>query len=531
MNPAKTNGHLLLKIEDPPTLKSREIPCRKGENLLAVLQEHGVPMSAYCGGKGTCGKCAISVREGALPITGADRLHFSKEALFCGMRLSCKAILQEDLTISLNAPDESAFIALGSGSLKQIPAIFTSARADESYAIAIDIGTTTLAFSLLEKRSGKIFGTHTSINSQRSFGADVISRIQASCNGKREILQRLIKKDLQSGCIALLKKCAVAPKRIRQIAIAANTVMLHLLRGYSCEGLSRYPFSPKNLGFEELSSKELFDETTFTDFTPKVTILPGISAFVGADILAGLYACNIKDSPDGTLFLDLGTNGEMALKKNGQIFAASTAAGPVFEGANITHGMGSLPGAISQVKICGQAPQATTIGHMPPAGICGTGAIETTAELLSSQLIDKTGKLAEPYFSQGYPLAQKTDGTQILFTQKDIREIQMAKAAIRAGIEILCLCSGVPQKDIRRIFLAGGFGYFLNTQKAAAIGLLPRDFASKTKAIGNASLKGALFYLANQDKQPLFDIIGQTACISLANDDKFQELYLSYINF
>lgn len=519
-----------LRNSQPVTLQidfpvPQKISCRRGSSLFQALQEHHILLPSYCGGRGTCGKCGIRLLKGCLPITPEDRSAFSDEKLRQGMRLSCKAILQQDLTISIENQELSEIAAIGSKTEKKSSANTQNAYLSKGCGIAIDIGTTTLAFALAELQQGTLLSEYRAANSQRTCGADVISRIQAANSGKKEDLRRMIKADLLTGIASLLEQASIPPGKIRHIVIAANTVMLHLLQGYSCEGLSRYPFTPETLCMETLSFEQLFPGSSL-QITAEVSLLPGISAFVGADITAGLYACNILADRTPALFIDLGTNGELALKAEHRIFTASTAAGPAFEGGNIKWGIPSIPGAILRIT-----PSVCTIDNEPPEGICGTGIIEIIADLLKDGIIDHTGKLAAPYFSQGYPIAQTSRGEWILLTQQDIRELQMAKAAIRAGIEILFLHAGLLYKDIANVFLAGAFGYYLNSQKAAVIGLLPEALASKTIASGNTSLQGALSYLQTKDSDHLQKLKDAAIPVSLAEDRRFQELYLEYMAF
>ncbi len=534
--PLRNTRELLLRVKWRPNSKSSyettEILCPPHSNLLEILQKHRIFLPAYCGGQGICKKCGVQVLRGNLPVTEGDRSAFSEAELDMGMRLSCLAILQEPLTIRIEDHLESDFKALGNSSDTPAPFRILSSYPKGDCGIAIDIGTTTLAFSLLDLHTGICLDTLTAVNSQRAFGADIISRIQASNEGKKDLLQKSIQKDLQKGISRLIRQNLTDFYRIRHIAIAANTVMLHLLRGYSCEGFAKHPFQAKTLALEELDFETVFGKSEELSGSPTVTLLPGISPFVGADITAGLYACHIlSESAEPVLFLDLGTNGEMALWKDRRLFVTSTAAGPAFEGGNIKWGMGSVPGAISNVTIEKGVPFVQTIGDRKPKGICGTGVIETTAELLSAKIMDKTGKLKDAYFKEGYPLAQTEASAWIRFTKQDIREIQMAKAAIRAGMETLLFRADTSYDEIGKVYLAGGFGYYLNIEKAAAIGLLPKELLSKTVLEGNTSLKGALLYLAEQPKEFLSQIQQSAEEISLANDPQFMDLYLNYMAF
>ncbi len=517
----------LLEVWEPESnTRKTQIRCQKGSGLLSVLQEHNICLYAYCGGKGACGKCGVRLKQGELPITARDRAVFSDEELHSGMRLSCQAVLQENIAIFLPERNNQEPAALGSRIGVCVKSVSRQSDPKEGYGIAVDLGTTTLAFSLYDLQSGKVVDTVTSANSQRVFGADVISRIQAANAGAKDKLCQSVRQDLVNGMRRLIEASLPKSGAVRRIAIAANTVMLHLLRGYSCEGFSSYPFVPKTLALEEISFAELFGAQTVLPGDVNVTLLPGISAFVGADITAGLYACGAYLDPDPFLFLDIGTNGEMALSVDGKIFVASTAAGPAFEGANIQWGMPSIPGAISQVALQDQMPAVKTIGNQPPSGICGTGLVEAAAELLSAGILDQSGKLSEPYFSEGFPLAKSLQGKQIVLTQQDIRQLQLAKAAIRAGLDILCLRSGVSIEKIAHIYLAGGFGYYLDIKKAAAIGIFPKEWSVKATAAGNTALDGALLFLAEQNPHPLQKIARSAIEIPLAEDEMFEEWYL-----
>lgn len=529
----RKNGRLLLSVETAPGAPPTELSCHKGDALFTVLQTHHILFPADCGGRGTCGKCAVRVTKGWLPVTPEDTVRFTEEERADGMRLACRAILEQDLSISLPQRNQNShtFAALGSETFQLLPEMISGAHNANEYGIAIDIGTTTLAFSLLSRKTGALLDTCTRSNAQRAYGADVISRIQAAERGKQDALRRCLQQDLADGIKTLVSRHLSSTDVLRHIVIAANTVLLHLLRGYSCAGFCRDPFTPVTLAPETLSYEALMQAPCARDIPPDITLLPGISAFVGADIVAGLYACDILNETQPTLFLDLGTNGEMALWTGERLFVASAAAGPALEGGGIRWGVGSIPGAISGVTLSGSTPKIKTIGDQPPLGICGTGVLEATAELLAARLIDSTGKLSEPYFKHGYPLAKTESGETILLLQQDIREIQMAKAAIRAGIELLLLHSGLHYGDIARVYLAGGFGYFLNRDTAAAVGLLPEALAAKTTAAGNTSLLGAIRYLAAQNPAPLLRIQTLAEEITLAKEANFHDLYIRHMNF
>lgn len=497
------------------------------ETILEAINKQGAYFSAVCGGKGNCGKCKIRLLSGNLEVTASDQKHFSEEELAQGYRLACRAYPTEDIEISMDTQDESGFsIQIGHGD----EAIEEDVKIDEAgYDIAVDIGTTTLAFQLVGKTSKKPVASYATLNRQRAFGADVISRIQASCDGKGEELRKSIQEDLMTGFKALVKSEGIDPAKIDRIAIGANTTMGHLLMGFSCAGLGVFPFTPVDISLIERPFKEVLGND-YLDAT--VILLPGISTYVGGDIVSGLYDCDFDTKKEVALLVDLGTNGEMAIGNCDRIVTTSTAAGPAFEGGNISWGMGSVQGAICNVEIQDGEAKVTTIGDKTPVGLCGTGVIETIAELIDLEYVDETGRLEDDYFDEGFPLAKTAEGKTITFSQQDVREIQLAKSAVRAGIEVLLRRFGVTYDEVDAVYLAGGFGYHINQEKSMVIGLIPQEFDGKIKAVGNSSLGGALRYLiSDHAKEEITSILEKSSEIDLSTDADFNDLYMEHMFF
>lgn len=504
------------------------LTCPGGCRVHDYIQSQGTALAMPCGGKGMCGKCRVRVVRGRLPVTPEDKRIFSEAQLAQGWRLACKAVTREAVEIVVPVQEQQGFSALAAEAADEGA---LSLAADHDYGLAVDIGTTTLAAALVDCTDGKILATATAVNSQRSFGADVVSRIGAACHGKGKALQKAVRRDLTRLTKQLLKDHPGTAARCRQMAIAANTTMLHLLMGWPCDGLGDWPFHPVSLGGKTYRAQEVLGpQTVLADAT--VTLLPGMSTYVGADITAGIWQCGLASSDDVSLFVDLGTNGEMVLGNKDQRFIASAPAGPALEGGKLTWGTGSVPGAICGVRIERGRAKVRTIDHTVPVGICGTGILEAMAGLVREGLVDETGKLVEPYFHKGFPLASTLDYQRITLSQQDIREIQMAKSAIRAGIESLIERSGISRQRVHQVFLAGGFGYYLDPQKAAVIGLLPADLAERTTAVGNTSLKGAIGLLTGAvTLEELQAIAAGAEEIVLGNDEAFQRLYIDYLNF
>lgn len=509
----------------------REIPCAPGTLVADILNEHGISFLKPCGGMGKCGKCRVKVVKGKLPVTRADETCLMAEELQAGIRLGCQARVWDNVTVSMEEDESEKAQILGSFLGEESQAEGENGRESEdiSYGAAVDIGTTTLAFSLMGLESKKVLHSYASMNPQRVFGLDVMSRIQSANQGDGKALKELIQRELQIGIQILLAEKKLPTHKLKKIVLSGNTTMFHLLRGYSCKSLGAAPFTPVSLAEETLSSREALGEVTLK---AQVFLPPGASAFIGADIISGLFACRWQEKKEISLFLDLGTNGEMALGNCDSFFTASTAVGPAFEGGNITFGTGSVKGAISHARYTDGKLQVDTIMEGAPTGICGTGLIEITAELLKAGIIDFSGKLSEEYFETGFPVAEKENGEIIRLFQKDIRELQLAKGAVRAGIEVLLKKMGIGYGDVKQVYLSGGFGFYLPREKAAYIGLLPEELLEKITGAGNTSLKGAENCFFREDAGEILNRIAAGAKgISLAKEPDFQELYVKFMDF
>lgn len=540
-----------------------EVETENGKSLLAFLREQQIYIDAPCNGKGNCGRCLARFLEGAPEPTEKEKRLLSKEELSEGMRLACAAQPQGKCVVELPSRGETEMAALVEGRTvngERTAALVEgrtvgrerTAGLSEGYGVAIDIGTTTLAASLLHLAGGRRICTASAVNHQRAYGADVISRIQAACDGAGEALRQSICADIGKLIEKLIEDAQIAPEAVREIVIAGNTTMCHLLRGLSCAGLGAAPFTPEDISLWEGSTKE-FPELFAWD--ARMTVLPGISAFVGADIVAGIYGSGM-DLEEANLFLDIGTNGEMAIGGREGFLVTSAAAGPVFEGGNIECGVPGVSGAVAKITLeltndgekavrdndgdseYSEYSAATeerlvttsceTIGGSAPIGLCGTGIIDVMGELVRLGLVDENGTLREPWFTEGVPLA----GGKIRFTEGDIRQLQMGKAAIRAGIETLLEKYG--GTDIGKIYVAGGFGSYLNVEQAIRIGMFPESFAGRVEMLGNSALAGAeRFLLGNRREaaERMERIIRQAAGINLAMDAGFNERYLAYMFF
>lgn len=364
-------------------------------NLLEDMRKNKIPIPAACGGTGRCGKCRVKVLEGHLEISPEDRNVFSPEQLVQGWRLACRAFPEEKLVLWTKSARQkeihavTAFENSASEKHRIIESNLPVASAG-SYSLAIDLGTTTLAIQMVWDKNQD---TYTALNPQAQYGADVIARIQAANDDNEAVLRDLIRTALYDGIRELQCRNHVTWNGLSVAAIAGNTTMIHLLMGFPCEELGHAPFRPCHIEALKFPLRQWFCEA---DPRTLVKIYPGISAFVGSDIVSGLCALSMGTSDQISMLIDLGTNGEMALGNKERLIAASTAAGPAFEGGNIICGTGSIPGAICSAHWTGNTLSCETIGSQPPVGICGTGVIEITEELLCREVIDDTGKMESP---------------------------------------------------------------------------------------------------------------------------------------
>jgi uncharacterized 2Fe-2S/4Fe-4S cluster protein (DUF4445 family) len=413
------------------------------------------------------------------------------------------------------------------------------------YGCAIDIGTTTIVVHLINLVSGAVMGTWSGMNDQKRYGADVISRIQFSMEQKENTgkLQKTIVNQIDNAIEILLKDASVTAQKVKVVTIAGNTTMLHFLTGCDTSGIAASPFVPVFTDFLTFSGADLGFSTIPKT---KIELLPSIAAYVGADISAGISVTDLLNKTSPTLFLDIGTNGEMALGYDGEAICCSTAAGPAFEGANIRYGMGGVTGAVDSVKLVDGKVIYTTIGNTPPKGICGSGIIDAAAMLISSEAADYTGRI-ESHDDFDVPWIVDFDdqpallivsaeesetGIPIVFTQKDLREVQLAKAAVAGGVMTLLKERNISIEDIDHVYLAGGFGSYINPESAGVIGLLPGNLSEKTETAGNTSGEGAVRALLHKNEfDNLLAVQLHCSYLELSARADFQQFYIEEMYF
>ncbi len=418
------------------------------------------------------------------------------------------------------------------------------------YGLVIDVGTTTIAVYFMDLSTGKEVGVLSCLNPQALYGGDVISRIDYTLKEPEGlmILNNFIRQTINKLIIDGQEKFSIPGNQIYHLVVVGNTVMMHLLAGLPVNNIALSPFIPVINRRIDLSARELG-----FPINPRalVTFLPLVSGFVGSDIIGAILACKLGESEEINLLVDIGTNGEIALGNKEQIYVSSVAAGPAFEGARISQGMAALDGAINQVRI-NEDLTYTTLGGKAARGICGSGIIELTAELIKSGLVDSSGrmlsrqeltrKLSTPLARrirefQGQPailVAGINEGAveEILFTQKDLREVQLAKAAVAAGISSLMKIRKISCQEIKHVFLAGGFGNFLDPYRATQIGLIPQKLKDKIIFIGNgAGTGGKMALLSRKWLFKAEELQAKISHIELSACSDFQTEFIEQIGF
>jgi len=502
-----------------------DISASSRASILENLREGDiVGVEAPCGGAGTCKKCLVIVTGYIRSVeTGTVRRVTDLSVL------ACRYAPESDLMVVLSDSNKMNVVTKGSSDL-------TAGQKGLGYSI--DIGTTTVAAFLYDLETGKILRSVGERNAQRAFGADVISRITACSAGKLPSLRDAIRTQITNLGLRLCDEAGVNAPAIRKIIIAGNTVMQHLFADLSPEAIGVAPFTPESLFDDTRKAADVLPDLR-TDCD--VYLCPCISGYVGGDITAGLMATDSDHCEGLRLFVDIGTNGEMGLGNKDGFVTCATAAGPAFEGAEISCGMGGLPGAIDRVSVENGDLKIHVIGDGKAIGICGSGLVDAVAALLDLEILSESGRmcgadeLPENLAARiitgpdGHNACLLQDG--IYISAQDIREIQLAKAAIRAGAETLLELAHKKASDITELVIAGGFGSFLKKESALRIGLLPEVAPEKIRHAGNAAGAGASLCLTDEGIDRIRALNGKCSYLELSGSSEFMEYYVEYMAF
>lgn len=522
----------------------RTVHVDPGTMLLQAAVEADEWLDTPCGGHGTCGKCRVRLRAGQAAEDGSAEC-LSPAERDAGWRLACATPVTGPLEVEI--PDASLrtrmHAILTSGAPVCMP---HDPRPPGAFGVAFDLGTTTVAGTLFNLHTGRELATRSAMNRQIARGDDVISRIDAVRRAPQALddLQRLAVDTLNAILLDLCQTCQVSAAAVRETVVAGNTTMQHVLLGRDPSPLGEAPFTPAFTDAQTVSAAGL-GLRAHPD--ARLTVFPQIGGFVGGDTVSGLLASRLDTLPYPALLVDVGTNGEIVLQHEGRLCAASTAAGPAFEGARIRQGMRAAEGAIDAVWREADDLSCHVIGDGPARGLCGSALVDAVAELLRFGAIDETGALCVPdgaapnlacrFQTVGgeaaVTLAWGAAGEPaVRLTQQDIRELQLASGAIRAGIETLLRAAGVTARSLGALLLAGGFGNTLRIANAMRIGLLPHAEETAVRFIGNASLAGAkLALLAQAERARAQSLRDRTVHIDLSHQPGFSDCFMEHMLF
>ncbi|MDF1540651.1 MAG: ASKHA domain-containing protein [Candidatus Thorarchaeota archaeon] len=511
----------------------------EGITYLEAIRESGLYVPSECGGRGTCGKCKIAITP-TLQTSQSDRRHLSKNELDRGVRLACNHTIDTDSRIVASGALPDMRI-LTEGVSDVIEPMIDEGRSGE-YGAAIDIGTTTIVVYLLDLGTGQQLAATSELNPQVAYGEDIVTRLTSAkeSDANRQALQSQVVGTIESLLIKALNASNIRKSALTNLSVVGNTVMHHFFLGLDTSTLSVAPFSPALKSAQVVQTKLL----GFDEINAKAYCGPLIGGFVGSDITSLIISQNLHETDDIVLGIDIGTNGEIVLSNKGDLYAASTAAGSAFEGATISRGMRGQVGAIEHVTISevNEPPEITVIGYTTPKGLCGSAIVDVVAELRKVNLVSIEGRLSEskrilrePINSLGYIVVDTTEHgrkERILFTQKDIRQVQLAKAAINAGSMVLLNIAGVPVDSIDRILLAGAFGSYIQPMSALRIGLIPDVSIERILQVGNTAGQGAKMMLLSSDICRLAEeIVKSINHIELAGNMKFQKEFVRATQF
>ena len=467
-----------------------------------------------CGGRGACGKCKVVARGALSEMSASERERLTEREMLDGVRLACMTAVLGDCEVFLRKGEEDGKIV----SDGHFPP-FSPAPIFSRYGVAIDIGTTTLVARLFDQ-AGEMLTEASSLNPQAEFGADVISRVEAALAGKSEMLAKAIQTAIDQLLRSLARQARIDAKEIDGLVITGNTVMLSLLTKENVTSFSCAPFALGRTFGEELVAAQL--SLSSVRATAKIYLPPCISAFVGADMTCAILSTRLCEKATA-MVADIGTNGEMALWHKGRLTVCSTAAGPAFEGVGISMGMRAAAGAIDKIELVGGELLAHVIGGGSPRGICGSGLVDAAATMLLRGDLDESGDMEESPTVIAAPVSVSAE---------DIRALQLAKSAICAGMLTLMETEAANASELDALYVAGGFGHFLNVRNAARIGLFPSALAKKASAVGNAALAGAtLLLLSADERQRAEEIASKAIHLPLATNPIFSRHYLEGMSF
>lgn len=560
--------------------KKIEVP--DGTTILEAEIQAGLEPDAPCGGQGKCGKCLVKadgqiVKACQTPVTGdieVDTLISEQRHEILTEGLNRPVALKPGLFVHEvklekaepgdNRSDwERLVTEVRKSSGLEMPQVYPNLPLAASlyekrkegetwfavhtreeildlkeeepdiYMAAFDIGTTTVVGYLMDAKNGRVCAIESRMNPQAQYGADVIMRANYALEHGVKVLSDCIQNAIDELLQKLAKKADARPKDIYQVSIVGNTCMHHLFLGISPGSLVHAPYNP---AFSERLTAKAAEYGLHIHPQAQLLMLPDIAGYVGADTCGCLLALRQDLKEEISLMIDIGTNGEMVLGNKDRMATCSTAAGPAFEGAKIECGMRGAAGAVDHVSYEDGVWKYTTVDNKPAVGLCGSGLIDMVAQLYKAGLIDEMGHLESGQENDSIfvlvPPEKAGNDTGVYLSQKDVREVQLAKAAIAAGIQLLMKELGITEKEIETVYIAGAFGNYMNPASACAIGLLPPELEKRVVPVGNAAGEGAKIALLNTDELEATDKLVKGICfLELAASAEFQDTFVDELAF
>ncbi|MBU3177703.1 DUF4445 domain-containing protein [Clostridium estertheticum] len=547
---------------------NKSVTVEKGTTILTAARKVGIVIESPCNEVGICGKCKVKVELSNLKDIIQDGNHqLSEKEKAQGFVLACGARVMADINVEIISKNsnktlqilnhgESFDIELDSFIRKEYKdngktnvyagdEIVGEEEGDTTaliYGVVVDIGTTTLVATLVNINTGEEINSVSALNPQSIYAQDVLSRIKFASDEKGlNIMYSSITKELNGMIEKNAKETGIDNKYIYEVIFSGNTCMIHLAANINPYSLGKYPYTPVIRGGSYLTSKE---HKLYISSNGLIYLPPIISSYVGPDITSGILATRLQDRKGTTLFVDIGTNGEMVIARDGKLSSTSTAAGPAFEGMNITYGMRAQRGAIEYFNIEEDGLiEIKTIEDGDPIGICGSGLFDIVGELVANKVIGKSGRFVSIENSNLPEVLKerlvKLDGKNafkiaegIFLTQKDIRQVQLAKGAVRSGIEFLMLSKNVEASEVDKIQIAGSFGYHLRSKSLTNIGLLPKEFEGKIDFVGNTSKSGGHAFLLNKAyRTEMEKVVKDIEVVELSNGENFDKIFVKSLSF
>ena len=544
----------------------------EGTTILQAARQAGLVIESPCNSAGSCGKCAVQLDPASLAnVVQKGRHRLSAESSARGFVLSCETEIRGDIEVAVIPLEEHKTLQIVShgvccqveldpGVRKEYDAcsgltrVLTGDRelAQEAgdtrgvlYGAVVDIGTTTIAACLVDLSTGQEIASAAALNPQSHHAQDILSRIRfAAIDAGLATMQAAVLGEISGLLESLARQAELKPVNIYEAVFSGNTCMLHLALGENPASLGKFPYAFSLSGGEQRPAVGLG-----LPVAPGALIYlpPIISAYVGPDLTSGILATGLQSAVGTTLLVDIGTNGEMVLASDGRILATSTAAGPAFEGMNISCGMRASDGAIEAFGIDARGESyLSTIGGCEATGICGSGLMDIAAELVACGVIGADGRFCAPDSPGGRALPgrlaerlERRDGKtifriteRIYLSQKDVRQVQLAKGAVRAGIDLLLRESGCNTESVERVLIAGSFGYHLRAESLLTIGLLPPQFAGKVEFVGNTSKSGGEAFLLNREaRREMAEVVARVEVLELANCPDFDRTFVRCLSF